>query len=70
MLTFINQSFFGKSVGSLQQGNASYFSTEFEFCAMNLRYLASKTLNLSWEVLFFMIFSVAMTDLYTVIFKT
>ena len=70
MLKFMNQSIFEISVGSLKLQGAPKFTSKIVFGAMNLRYSASTTLNLSWEVPFFMKFLVAMTDLYTVIFKT
>ena len=70
MLNFMNRSIFEISVGSLKLQDATKFTTKIVFGTMKLRYSASTTLNLSWEVAFFMKFSVAMTDLYTVIFKT
>ena len=69
-VNFTNQSFFGKSIGSLELWDAQHFSTEFEFCAMNLRKWVSISLNLSWEVQFFMQFLVPMAGFYTVIFQT
>ena len=70
MLNFMNRSIFEISVGSLKLQDATKFTTKIVFGTMKLRYSASTTLNLSWEVAFFMKFSVAMTDFYTVIFKT
>ena len=69
-VNFTNQSFFGKSIGSLELWDAPHFSLEFEFCAKNLRNWASISLNLSWEVQFFVQFFVPMAGFYTVIFKT
>ena len=53
MLTFMNQSLFGISFGSLQLEETQKFSREFVFGAMKSRYWASQTPNLSWEVPFF-----------------
>ena len=62
MLNFMNRSIFEISVGSLKLQNAPKFTTKIVFGTMKLRYLASTTLNLSWEVAFFLVLMTNFTE--------